>query len=143
VAAADVREIVFLPALTRVPGQPPVLDGFLNLRGRAVPVITLGRLFDLDAAAFTLHTPLVILDGGEPVALAVDRVEEVAVISAWLPAPEGHSFNDCAVAAFDFGGRGATLLDARRILLEKERQFVAALEASAQAQIDSLGSPAA
>ena len=139
VAAADVQEIVFLPALTRVPGQPAVLDGFLNLRGRAVPVITLGRLFDLAAPPATLHTPLVILDGRRPMALAVDRVEEVASVSEWLPVPENHSFNDCAIAAFQFAGRGATLLDAGRILLEKERQLVAALEAGVQSEIDSLG----
>ncbi len=47
--AADVREIVFMPALTRVAGQPPILDGFLNLRARAIPVVTVARLFDLTA----------------------------------------------------------------------------------------------
>jgi purine-binding chemotaxis protein CheW len=137
--AADVREIVFLPALTRLPGQPAVLDGFVNLRGRAVPVVSLGRLFGLDARAPGLHTPLVV---GEALALAVDRVEEVASVEAWRPIANGHSFNDCAVADFDFAGRGATLLDVRRILLEKERQCVAELRERAQAQLDSLRTPA-
>jgi purine-binding chemotaxis protein CheW len=143
--AADVREIVFLPQLTRLAGQPPLIDGFLDLRGRAVPVVRLERLFDAPARTPTLHAPLVIASaGGTTLALAVDRVDDVVPLDDgdWRPVGNGHSFNQCAVAAFDFDGRGATLLDCRRILLEKERQCVEELRARAQAELETLGPPA-
>jgi purine-binding chemotaxis protein CheW len=146
IRAPEVQEIVLLPALAGVPGQPAVIAGFLNLRGAAVPVVRLDRLFDIGARALPLHTPLIVIAaGGSLMALAADRVEDVASMpeSELRPVAGAQSFNDCALAAFDFAGRVAALLEPGRILLEKERQCVADLRARVQAQLDSLGTPAA
>lgn len=144
IAAADVQEIVFVPALTRLPGQPAVIEGFLNLRGRAFPVVKLDRLFDLAGRPLGLHASLLVLNGQRAVALAVDHAEEVASVprDQFRAVGEGQSFNDCAVAEFDFAGRAVTLLDPNRILLEKERQCLAELRAKAQAELASLETPA-
>jgi purine-binding chemotaxis protein CheW len=147
IAAEDVREAVLVPALSRLPGQPAVLEGFLNLRGAAVPVVKLDRLLDAGDRPLSLHTPLLILEarGGEASALAVDRIDDVLSVPAeeFRPVGKEQSFNECAIAEFPFGGRGAALLDTGRILLEKERQCIAELRGRVQAQLDSLGRPAA
>ena len=143
IPAADVQEIVFLPELTQLPGQPPIVEGFLNLRGSAVPVVKLDRVLEVGNGPLSLHTPLLIFVRAD-LAAAVDRVEEVAFIAPdeFRAAGKDHSFNDCAAAEFPFAGRAATLLDSSRILLEKERQCVAGLRQQAQARLNSLGTPA-
>ena len=52
-----------MASLFRPPTIPSLLEGFLNLRGTAVPVLSLGRLFGLHERPLELHTPLVILRG--------------------------------------------------------------------------------
>ncbi len=146
IPAADVREVVFLPALSRLAGQPAVIEGFLNLRGAAIPVVKLDRLLDAGARPLSTHTPLLILDlRGESLAAAVDRVSDVVSVDAqdFRPVGKAQSFNDCAVAEFPFGRGTATLLDSARILLEKERQCIAELRGKVQAELNSLGAPAA
>src|ERR1700680_324219 len=58
-----VREIVPMAALSSPPGLPSGLAGFLDLRGTAIPVVRLDRLFDLREQEPGLHTPMIILRG--------------------------------------------------------------------------------
>jgi len=44
---AEVAEVVPMALLSRAPGLPPLLAGFLNLAGTAVPVLRTDRLFGL------------------------------------------------------------------------------------------------
>src|ERR1700761_2219226 len=82
IAAERVAELVLIPALLRLPAQPTVLDGFLNLRGAAVPVVALDRLFGAGAFAPGLHTPLIVLATSEgPLALRVQSVDDVATVA--------------------------------------------------------------
>lgn len=46
----DVREVITLPTLTRVPGAKPWLLGLANVRGNLLPVCDLRGLMDGDAA---------------------------------------------------------------------------------------------
>ncbi len=55
-----VREIVRLPAVTRVPGLPAFVAGLANVRGRVLAVLDLRPLLQLDAPR---GERLVILDG--------------------------------------------------------------------------------
>ena len=57
---AAVREIVRLPAVTRVPGLPAFVAGLANVRGRVLAIIDLRPLLHLDAPR---GKRLVILDG--------------------------------------------------------------------------------
>ncbi len=83
-----VREVTRLPSLarvplTRVPCAPPALLGLANLRGRAIPVLSVAALLDPladstpDAAAH-----LVIVDIGEVLGMVVDTVGLVGVHDA-------------------------------------------------------------
>jgi purine-binding chemotaxis protein CheW len=56
---AAVREIVRLPAVTRVPGLPPFVTGLANVRGRVLAVLDLRPLLHLEASK---GERLVILD---------------------------------------------------------------------------------
>ncbi len=71
IASDLVREVARLPRLTRVPHAPPALMGLANVRGTVVPVLSLARLVDRKPGG---ERRIVIVDAGEPVALAVDAV---------------------------------------------------------------------
>jgi purine-binding chemotaxis protein CheW len=44
----QVREIVRARALTRLPDAPPLIEGVVELRGRVIPVVDLGRALGQD-----------------------------------------------------------------------------------------------
>lgn len=142
VPSERVHQIVHMAALVSTPGQPSVIEGFLNLRGRAIPVIRLRRLFQLDARAPQIYTPLVIVDsGGLAMALAVDAVEEVADFddSSIQPLSEGNSPNNCAEAVFNLDGRQVILLSCDLLLLAKERACLTELQAAVDERLGELG----
>jgi purine-binding chemotaxis protein CheW len=70
---ARVAEVVRRPPLTRVPHAPLGLVGVANVRGRIVPVIALAQLLGLAEKDVSLDR-LIVLDGPNPVGLAVDEV---------------------------------------------------------------------
>lgn len=132
-----VQEIVPMAALVCPPGLPSLLEGFLNLRGTAVPVVRLDRLFRLPPWSPGLYTPLVVVRGGaHPMALLAGRVDSVvrAPESAWLPVEAEHCFNDCTEAEvlLEPDGEPIHLLSCERLLLEQERRRIAELQATAQ-----------
>ncbi|OGG54320.1 MAG: hypothetical protein A3F84_14840 [Candidatus Handelsmanbacteria bacterium RIFCSPLOWO2_12_FULL_64_10] len=138
----SVREVVPMAQLARPPGLPALLEGFLNLRGEAVPVVRLRRLFGLPEASPGLYTPMVVLKGREgPLALLVDEVSGVLSASeeAGLPVQEGHAFNDCVEAEVVLDGRAVHLLSTDRLLLEQERRRIAELQVVAQRRLSDLG----
>src|ERR1700684_3566025 len=70
-----VREIVPMATLSSPPGLPSGLAGFLDLRGNAVPIILLDRLFGLREQPPGLHTPLIVLHGElGPIGILVESV---------------------------------------------------------------------
>lgn len=132
VPASAVQEIVPMAALAQLPGQPGILAGFLNLRGSAVPVLRLNRLFQFPAATPGLHNSLIVLH--RSTALLVDSVIDLVAHADGdlLPVAAGNCFAECAVAQFPYQGRSGHVLSAERLLLEKERRCVAELQAQAQ-----------
>ena len=72
--AAQVMEIVQPPAITRVPHSPPNLLGVANLRGRVLPVVSVGGLLGHPHAEISRATRVVFVEGVSPVGLVVDTV---------------------------------------------------------------------
>ncbi len=141
IPAAAVREIVAMASLAHAPGQPSVLEGFLNLRRQAVPVIRVGRLFDLPQAPPGLYAHAIVLRGGpQPSALLVDRVTAVYTPRKedWLPIADNSSFNRCAEAQLITPVGVAHFLSCDRLLLEKERLSIAELQVRAQQYLEEL-----
>jgi purine-binding chemotaxis protein CheW len=133
-----VQEIAPYAAMTRVPGQPSLLMGFLNLRGRAIPVIQLAALFGLPDVQPALSSAIIILKSQE--GWLVDHVAGLA-----SPAPDGCepvdaglSFNDCAAGQCDIDGHRFTLLAPERVLLAEEQARIAELARQAGRRIAEL-----
>ncbi len=136
-----IQEIVPMAALASSPGQPAILEGFLNLRGTAVPVVRFDRLFGLPAQAAGLYTPLIVLKGAPPpAALEVGSVAEIAEppAEAWQEIDESSSLNGCARAQVRLGGRQVSVLDPGRLLIEQERRRIEELRAELQRRIEGV-----
>jgi purine-binding chemotaxis protein CheW len=74
---AAVREIVRLPAVTRVPGLPAFVTGLANVRGRVLAVLDLRPLLQLQAPR---GERLVILDRADATAPAASSAAGRGVI---------------------------------------------------------------
>ncbi len=73
-----VQEIVRLPDVTPVPEAPWFVEGVINLRGRIIPVIDLGRRLRLPDRPRTRKTRILIVETDRrQVGLIVDAASEV------------------------------------------------------------------
>lgn len=95
ISVKEVREILDPSPLTRVPSAPAHVLGVVNVRGKAVPVVSLRERFGLPPIADTNTTRIVVLELGVDGEQAVvggraDAVEEVIDVDASMidPAPE-------------------------------------------------------
>jgi purine-binding chemotaxis protein CheW len=84
--AGLVREVLDLLPETVVPGAPPFVGAVINFRGRVVPLVDLRLAFDMDAAAPTIDSRIVVIEhdlDGEPtlIGLRADKVHEVTSIA--------------------------------------------------------------
>lgn len=135
-----VREILPLPWLTRAPGQPAILEGFLNLRGSVLPVVSAAALFDLPAPA-VVEPHIVVLGANETtLGLLVDATEDVLTIASsdLHPLSAQHSLNQCAEAEFDANGDEFILLASDRLILAEETRRIADLQNRIERRLTSL-----
>jgi chemotaxis signal transduction protein len=134
-----IREIVFVSAMSSLPGQPRIVEGFLNLRGESVAVVSLRTLFGEPPAPPDVYAPVLVLrgDGGSAPALLADEVLDLArssTVSLQSPAAAS-SVNDCAEWTFQSGPANVTVLSAERLLLVQERERIAELQRQAEARL--------
>lgn len=136
---SGVREVLPLPHLRRPPGAPAPFAGFVDLGGRALPVVRMDALFDTpddptadDApAADPLHAHLLVTAyGPQPVAFLVDRVDDVVTVGPLeaTPVEPAASLNGCVEAEIILSGRLVALLDPARLLTAGERAALLDLE---------------
>src|ERR1700691_984 len=95
----SVREIVPMAQLSSPPGLPSGLAGVLDLRGTAVPIVRLDRLFDLPDQQPGLHTPMIVLHGViGPIGILVNSVRGIvdAPSTQLLDIPDNRTFQNCA-----------------------------------------------
>ncbi|PTY02449.1 chemotaxis protein CheW [Opitutaceae bacterium EW11] len=79
---SQVREVLDLSHVTKVPTAPAYMRGVVNVRGNAIPVVDLRQKFGLPATADTVNTRIVVLElmlGSELCVLGglADSVHEV------------------------------------------------------------------
>jgi purine-binding chemotaxis protein CheW len=82
IQVANVREVLDLAAVTRVPRTPDFMRGVINLRGGVVPVVDMRKKFNLPDAEDTVDTCIIVVevnvDGDAMVIGALaDSVQEV------------------------------------------------------------------
>ena len=79
----QVREIVKLVSITRMPKAPAFIEGVVNLRGQIITVIDLSRRLDLPSSGRSESTRIMVVEIGEnTVGMIVDSVSEVLRLSS-------------------------------------------------------------
>ncbi|MBI4846863.1 MAG: chemotaxis protein CheW [Candidatus Omnitrophica bacterium] len=78
----QVREIVKLVSITRMPKAPVFIEGVVNLRGQIITVIDLAKRLDLPSTGRTEATRIMVVEVGDnTVGMIVDSVSEVLRLS--------------------------------------------------------------
>jgi purine-binding chemotaxis protein CheW len=133
-----VREIVPMATLAAPPGLPSGLAGFLNLRGTAIPIVRLDRLFSLAEQPPGLHTPMIVLRGvGGPIGILVGSVRGIlqAPSERLLALPLDGTFQGCATAVLQIDGEPVHLLSPAALLGASEDRLLAEYGAMSQARL--------
>ncbi len=78
----DVREIIGMMPITKMPQMPEAFKGVINLRGKVIPVLDMRMKFGMEEVDYTARTCIVIsevsgLSGSTLVGGIVDSVSEV------------------------------------------------------------------
>lgn len=92
VSVAQVREVLELAQITKVPTAPDYMRGVVNVRGNAIPVVDLRLKFGLPRIDDTLHTRIIVLElklDGEACVVGgiADSVHEVIDIDSGQTTP--------------------------------------------------------
>lgn len=143
---AVVGEVTPVPELSRPPGMPASLEGFLNLGGEAIAVVAVATLFGLepDPGIDPNYRHILVAGAGKDrLGLLVDRVQDVRTIDAGAArvAPQGGALNDCVAAELTIDDRNIHLLAIDRILLAAEKARLEDLRRAEQARLDALAAP--
>lgn len=123
----QVREIVGLPAITRLPNTPSFLRGVISLRGAIVPVVDLREQLELPVAPYHKFTVVIIVEAvGAVVGLIVDNALDVVSVDTGAPEllPTNFSANvraDFLVGLLQSGEQTLVLLNVERVLTDEQR----------------------
>jgi purine-binding chemotaxis protein CheW len=78
---SQVREIIRMQEITRVPRAPEFIEGIINLRGKVIPVVDLRARFSMPETERTDEHRIVVVDvEGQDIGMVVDAVKEVSRI---------------------------------------------------------------
>ena len=76
---SQVREIIRMEEITRVPRAPEFVEGVINLRGKVSPVVDLRARFSMPSTERTDEHGIVVVDvDGQDIGMVVDAVTEVS-----------------------------------------------------------------
>jgi purine-binding chemotaxis protein CheW len=82
VEVTQVREIMRMEEITRMPKTPAYVEGIINLRGQIIAVIGLADRLNLESAERGADTRIIVVETGEvKVGMIVDSVSEVLRVS--------------------------------------------------------------
>ena len=88
IPVTQVREVIRVGDITRVPQAPPHVRGVTNLRGRILPVVELRSRLGLEPATPTSRSRIVVVDVRDRVlGLMVDAVLQVVKVPIETVAP--------------------------------------------------------
>ncbi|MBF0543368.1 MAG: purine-binding chemotaxis protein CheW [Candidatus Riflebacteria bacterium] len=80
---SDVREIVAMTDIRKVPKAPKFVEGVINLRGKIVPILDLRKRFDITPAAEMSQAKILIIEfHSNLLGMIVDNVSEVFKLSS-------------------------------------------------------------
>lgn len=88
--ARFVLEIVRVPPITRVPHGPEALAGIANLRGKPVPILSMGKVLNCGRDAAAHEGKIIVYDQGGAIGLLVDDVLRISADTTAAPLQELH-----------------------------------------------------
>jgi purine-binding chemotaxis protein CheW len=119
---SQVREIIRVGEVTRIPGSPAYVDGVINLRGQVTTVVNLRNRLGMDGRPIDTNARIMILEVDKNViGVIVDSVTEVKnLASAQIDAlPEALSSSVSSVYI-----QGVGKLDGRLLILVDLKQVI-------------------
>jgi len=129
ISILDVKEIIEINTITRVPMTPVYIRGVINLRGNVVPVIDLSARLGRECSDITKRTCIVLVqveynDESQLIGMLVDAVDEILDLprSNIMPAPDfgADIRNDFIQAMGRVGDEFIILLNINRVLSVNE-----------------------
>jgi len=79
----QVREIMRMEEITRMPKSPSFVEGIINLRGQIIAVIDLAKRLNIQSGEQTGETRIIVVEAAEiKVGMIVDSVSEVLRVSS-------------------------------------------------------------
>ena len=91
VAINQVKEIIRVPEITKIPNAHDYMEGIINLRGKVISVVNLKKIFGLSNPSYKDDVKIIIIEANEAIiGILVDDVQEVTKINSENiePAPE-------------------------------------------------------
>ncbi|MFZ3091986.1 MAG: chemotaxis protein CheW [Nitrospirota bacterium] len=128
---SNVKEIVRVPEIVKVPDTPDFIEGVINLRGRIVSVIDLKKRFRLGRVDRTKTSRILVAEmDGRVVGLLVDAASEVLRFPADSIEPPPDMVSgigiDYITGVGKIGERIIILLDIKKVLNNGEWRQIAA-----------------
>jgi purine-binding chemotaxis protein CheW len=130
---AQVREVLEVSQITKVPTAPASMRGVVNVRGQATPVVDLRLRFGLPQGTDTVHTRIIVMElqlDGEATVLGgiADSVHEVIELdSSNIEAPPRIAMRWRADFIQGMGKRGddfIIILDVNKVFSSEELALV-------------------
>lgn len=129
-----VREIIRLPAITKMPNTPYFVEGIINLRGKVIPIINLRKRFGLVECENDGSTRIMVMEiAGGLVGFVVDAVSEVLRVHAdeIQPPPvliAGNTIQDFIAGVYHHNQRLLIVMDVASMFSEHEQQSLTGYE---------------
>lgn len=120
-----VKEIVRYRGMVKTPATPPFLEGFINLRNIAVPVVDLRKRFSLPAAVFEPVRIIIVSVGGRIAGFVVDSVKDIAIGGKEVrisPKASKEPWDGCVEATVETGKGIIQILSPTAIFSDDERR---------------------
>ena len=120
---ANVKEVIRIPSITKVPNAPQYITGLCSLRGELLPIIDSRKLFGLPDQELNESSRIIVADIHEKkVGLVTDKVSEVISVEEAAIQEPPSSIGQADGGAIDGililneGKRVVMILDAERII---------------------------
>lgn len=114
VEVTQVREIMRMEEITRMPKTPHFVEGIINLRGQIIAVVELAKRLNLEGGSRSGETRIIVVEAEDiKVGMIVDSVSEVLRVGADAVEPSPTLTTDVSAAFL----QGVVKQDNRLIIL--------------------------
>ena len=129
----DVREILGVPHITKVPGVPDYIKGIINVRSKVVPVVDVRRRFGKEEIPYGELTNTIIVEYKDiAVGLIVDQVLDVLPVTesrkTEIPSVEKVNASKFINYILSMPDGTKMVLDAKKVILDNESLIVTSEE---------------